>query len=214
MPARKFDLPYIYPITDRTLSGLSHQDQVAKLIEGGATFIQIRDKTGTSREFFDASRSCLELTRKAGAKLIVNDRVDVALLIGADGVHLGQDDLPPAEARKLLGETAIIGFSTHTVEQARAAKDMPVDYIAFGPIFETRTKVDHDPIVGLEMLRRVREEIGEIQLVAIGGIDLGNVRSVLKAGADSAAMISALVADPEKIAANTRKALEIGISLR
>ena len=214
MPARKFELPSVYPITDRTISGLSHQEQISKLIEGGAKFIQVRDKIASSREFFEAATECLEITRKANAKLIVNDRVDIAILIGADGVHLGQDDLPPVEARKLLGGDAIIGFSTHTFEQARVGQELPVDYIAFGPIFETKTKLDRDPVVGPDVLRRVREEIPDIPLVAIGGINLENVGSIFEAGANSAAMISELISDPENITSIMRKALEIGRSSR
>jgi thiamine-phosphate pyrophosphorylase len=211
---REARLPTIYPITDRWISNLSHQEQIVRLLDGGANFIQIREKKASSREFFESVKTCLEITRKAGAKLIVNDRVDIALLIGADGVHLGQHDLPPTEARKLLGDDAIIGFSTHTLEQVRAAKELPVDYIAFGPIFDTRTKTDHDPVVGLGMLRRVRDEIHNIPLAAIGGINLENLSAILEAGADSAAMISTLLAEPEKITDETKKALKVGNSRR
>ena len=214
MRASVFELPRIYPITDRAISGLSHQQQIEKLIDGGAHFIQVRDKTASSREFFEAANQSLEITRKCGTKLIINDRVDIALLIGADGVHLGQEDLPPIEARKLLGDDAIIGFSTHTIEQVREAKRLPVDYVAFGPVFETKTKTDHDPTVGLDLLRRVRDELAGIPLVAIGGINFENLSAVLAAGAESVAMISALVAEPEKIEKNTKKALEIGEFLR
>ncbi|HEX3101363.1 MAG TPA: thiamine phosphate synthase, partial [Pyrinomonadaceae bacterium] len=130
-----------------------------------------------------------------GVKIIINDRVDVALAVAADGVHLGQDDLPPAEARSILGENAIIGFSTHTIEQAIRAMNLPIDYIAIGPVFTTDTKLDPDAVIGLEGLREVRNAIGDFPLVAIGGINDTNQLSVFAAGADSAAMISALVAD-------------------
>jgi thiamine-phosphate pyrophosphorylase len=214
MSAQRLKLPSIYPITDRTISGISHQEQITQLIESGAAFIQIRDKSSSSREFFKEVEGCLRLTRNAGAKLIVNDRVDIALLAGADGVHLGQNDLPPIEARKLLGDDAIIGFSTHTVKQSHTAKQLPIDYIAFGPIFITKSKADHDPVVGLDMLRRVRDEVGEIPLVAIGGINLENLDAVFAAGANSAAMISALIGEPGKIAENTKKAKEFGDNAR
>jgi thiamine-phosphate pyrophosphorylase len=214
MPSRKLELPRVYPITDRTISGLTHQNQVKAFIGGGARLIQIRDKTASSRDLFDSVKQCLEITKENNAKLIVNDRVDIALLLKACGVHLGQDDLPPAEARKLLGDDAIIGFSTHSLEQARDAMDQPIDYLAFGPVFPTGTKADHDPVVGLDMLKRVRDVVKDLPLVAIGGIDPGNLELVLNAGADSAAMISALVAEPEKIAENTQKALKMGDSLR
>jgi thiamine-phosphate diphosphorylase len=141
--------------------------------------------------------------------LIVNDRVDIAMALGADGVHLGQDDLPPLEARRLLPPGGIIGVSTHSVEQAADAIKLPVDYIAAGPIFPTTSKADHEPVVGLEGLEKIREATGKLPLVAIGGITLENCRDVFSAGADSVAMISALVSDPPEITAKMRRALEI-----
>jgi thiamine-phosphate pyrophosphorylase len=133
--------------------------------------------------------------------LIVNDRVDLALMTGAHGVHLGQDDLPPTAARKLLGDKAIIGSSTHSSEQVRKALIEGVaDYIAFGPVYPTSTKSDHDPIVGLRQLAQIRELVGDFPLVAIGGIGLKNITSVIEAGADSAAMISEFHRTNESIA--------------
>ncbi|PYS89738.1 MAG: thiamine phosphate synthase [Acidobacteria bacterium] len=200
-------LPKVYPITDPRLSGLSHSEQIGSLIEGGASLVQIRDKYASSKEFFEIVRECVEIQ---DVRLIVNDRVDIAMMAGADGVHLGQDDLSPTEARKLLGPDAIIGFSTHTIEQAVAALELPVDYIAFGPIFPTTTKPDHDAVVGLGTLRKIRGRIGNFPLVGIGGINLENLAAVIDAGADSVAMISALVADPSTIVKNMRKALRLG----
>src|SRR5205085_7557009 len=156
------------PITDRRLSGLSHAEQVARLIDGGAAFVQLREKHLSPREFYEEAADASKVARSLGAKLIVNDRADIALAIGADGVHLGQDDMPPAAARSLLGEGAVIGFSTHSVEQAIAAARLPVDYIAVGPVFETTSKRNPDPVIGLEGLRRVRESVGPVTLVAIG----------------------------------------------
>ncbi len=207
-------LPRIYPITDTSISGISHCEQVGKMLDGGARFIQIRDKAASSRDFFDSAASCLEIARNRGARLIVNDRVDIAKILGADGVHLGQDDLPPGDARELLGAGAIIGFSTHDLEQVREARNLPVDYIAFGPIFETSTKIDHDPVVGLENLKRVRDAVGDFPLVAIGGIDQDNMLSVLDAGADSVAIISAFLSDPDRITEKVKKAIEIADSER
>ena len=135
---------------------------------------------------------------------IVNDRADIALAIGADGVHLGQTDLPPDAARRILGKQAIIGYSTHTIEQVRDAAKFDIDYLAFGPIFSTTTKEDPDQVVGLETLARVRMIAASLPLVAIGGIDLGNAISVFAAGADSIAVISALMADGAFIADRTR----------
>lgn len=190
--AVKFELPPIYPITDRELSGLSHAELVRKFAAGGATFVQLRDKYASPREFYEQAVAAVAAGRELGVRIIINDRVDIALAAGADGVHLGQDDLSPAAAREILGDKAIVGFSTHTVEQAKAALDLPVDYIAIGPIFATSTKPDAEAAVGLAGLKAVRDIIGPTPLVAIGGINAENIADVLNAGADSAAVISAL----------------------
>ena len=204
-----FDIPSLYPITDRRLSGLSHAEQVARLIEGGAAFIQLREKRLSPREFYVEAEEALKVARARGARLIINDRADIALALGADGVHLGQDDMPPEAARALLGERAIIGFSTHNVGQAIAAARLPVDYVAVGPVFATASKENPDPVLGLEGLRRVREAVGRFTLVAIGGVTRENAPAVLAAGADSVAVISALLApcDPSEITRLTREFL-------
>jgi thiamine-phosphate pyrophosphorylase len=195
----KFILPKIYPISDTRISGLSHIEQVRRLIAGGATLIQLREKNAPAGEFYDAAVESITLAREHGVKILINDRVDIAVASGADGVHLGQDDLPPDQARRLLGEGAVIGFSTHSVEQAREAIGLPVDYVAIGPIFSTTTKENPDPVVGLEGLIVVREAIGEFPLVAIGGITQANTRTVLNAGANSVAIISDLLRDSGEI---------------
>jgi thiamine-phosphate pyrophosphorylase len=205
-----FELPKLYPITDRQLSGLSHAEQVARLIEGGAAFVQLREKRLSPREFYREAEEALKVARAGGAKVIINDRADIALALGADGVHLGQDDMPPEAARALLGEGAVVGFSTHSVEQAVAAARLPVDYVAVGPIFETKSKDKPDPQVGLEGLRRVREAVGvSVKIVAIGGVTRENAPYVLAAGADSVAVISALLRpeDPSEITRLTRRFL-------
>jgi len=186
-------LPKLYPITDVYLSGLSHAAQVERLARGGATLIQLRHKSASPREFYAEALKAVAAGRELGVRVIINDRVDVALAVKADGVHLGQDDLPPADARKLLGPDRIIGFSTHTLEQALEAASMPVDYIALGPIFGTSTKQNPDEVVGLDIIGEIKSRISK-PLVAIGGITLATVKSVLDAGADSAAVISDLVA--------------------
>jgi len=135
---------------------------------------------------------------------MINDRVDVAIAVGAHGVHLGQDDLPPEAARKLLGETAIVGYSTHNVDQALEAVKLPIDYLAIGPIFPTTSKTDTFPVLGLEGLRAVRKAIGDFPLVAIGGITHANARDAVEAGADSVAVISALLSYPNRISEMTR----------
>lgn len=176
---------------------------------GGATIIQLREKHQSPRQFYREAEEALLLARTQGARLIINDRVDIALALSADGVHLGQDDLAPAAARELLGDRAIIGFSTHNVEQAIEAARLPIDYLAIGPIFETSSKENPDPVVGLEGLRRVRQAVGRLPLVAIGGIGRENIHQVLAAGADSIAVISLLLARPEQIEARTREILAI-----
>jgi thiamine-phosphate pyrophosphorylase len=203
----RINLPKLYPITDRRLSGLSHQEQVRRLCAGGATFIQLREKHLAPREFYREAEEALRIARSSGARLIINDRVDIALALSADGVHLGQDDLAPSAARELLGERAIIGYSTHTLEQATAAARLPVDYIAIGPIFDTSSKENPDPAVGLDRLRSVRQVVGEIPLVGIGGITPENLREVLAAGADAVAVISLLLANPAEIEGQTREIL-------
>jgi thiamine-phosphate diphosphorylase len=200
-------LPKLYPITDARLSGLSHREQVARLLAGGASFIQLREKHASPRDFYQEAEAALRVAREGGARLIINDRVDAALALKADGVHLGQDDLPPAAARSLLGEQAIIGYSTHTVAQALEAARLPVDYLAIGPIYATSSKDNPDPVVGLDGLRRVRQAAGDLPLVAIGGINRQNAREVIAAGADSVALINALLASPLEIEDRTRELL-------
>lgn len=201
------DLPKVYPITDTCLSGLSHAEQVARLIEGGASLIQLRDKHAAPREFYREAAAALKVARDHHARLIINDRVDIALALNADGVHLGQTDIPVEAARRLLGKEAIIGFSTHNIQQAKLATSFPVDYLAFGPVFRTVTKENPDPSTGQTVLREVRAIKGSLPLVAIGGITFSNALDVLKAGADSVAVIAALLGDPLKIPENMSKML-------
>ena len=204
-----FALPRLYPITDARLAGLGHAEQVARLCAGGATLIQLREKHLGARAFYHAAEAALQVARACGARLIINDRADIALALKADGVHLGQDDLDPAAARRLLGPRAIIGYSTHNVAQARAAAALPVDYVAIGPIFATATKAQPAPCVGLAGLARVRAALAPgVPLVAIGGITQAHARAVLAAGADAVAVVSALVAVPELIAQRTTEFLQ------
>lgn len=192
-------LPKIYAITDTGISGLSHLAQVERLVRGGARLIQLREKYATSRNFYDEAEKVIKFARDRTLKIIINDRVDIALALKADGVHLGQDDLPPEYARSILGPEAIIGFSTHSLAQAQAAIKLQIDYIAIGPIFETSTKENPDAIVGLEGLREVRNLIGSFPAVAIGGITEDNLKAVFDAGADSAALIGGILCNPAKI---------------
>ena len=198
-------LPKVYPITDRSISSLSHEEQVRRLIAGGATFIQLREKTDSPKAFFEDATAALRVARDAGVTLIINDRVDIALALGADGVHLGQTDMPVTAARSLLGPQAIIGYSTHNIAQVKAALDLPIDYLAFGPIFETRSKQNPDPVAGLDALRNVRAIAGNLPIVAIGGIQRSNLSTVLSTGADSAAIISEILTTPDNIAKTLRE---------
>lgn len=183
---------HVYPITDQTVSGFSHQEQVVELSNRGATVIQLREKVDRPSKFLAEAQAALKVARSLGIKIIINDRVDVALALKADGVHLGQDDLPPEAARRILGSNAIIGFSTHNREQALLATQMPLDYIAIGPIFVTNTKASNNPPVGLKELTLIKAITGTIPLVAIGGITNSNKSSVLDAGAAAVAIISDL----------------------
>ena len=191
----RIDLPKVYPITDRRLTGLSHAEQVARLCEGGASLIQLREKHLTPRGFYLEAADALRVARSYGARVVVNDRADIALALGADGLHLGQDDLRPDAARRVLGDDALVGFSTHNAAQATEAALLPVSYVAIGPVFTTASKENPDPVVGLDTLRRVRSITHGIPLVAIGGITPANARAVLEAGADSLAVIGAVLSD-------------------
>ena len=201
-------LPKVYPITDTRLSGLSHVEQVERLAAGGATFIQLRDKSLSPLEFFQHAKSAVEFARRRSVRIIINDRADIALATKADGVHLGQDDLAPEAARKILGPGAIIGYSTHNLEQARHALSLPVDYLAIGPIFATSSKTDTEPIVGLEILRSVAAIAAGLPIVAIGGITLGNAPDLISRGASSVAVISALLTPNDSISERTRQLIQ------
>jgi thiamine-phosphate pyrophosphorylase len=167
-------------------------------IAGGARILQLRAKSAPSGLFLKWSEEIVARARQAGAILIVNDRPDIARLSNADGVHLGQDDIDPMSARKLVGGNAVVGLSTHSLDQAKAAVGLPVDYVAIGPVFGTATKETGYSAVGLELVAAVRDVLREqtitIPLVAIGGITLDRAPDVIKAGASAVAVISDLVA--------------------
>ena len=202
-----FVLPRVYPLTDVGLTGLSHAEQVRRLARGGASLVQLREKTSPRSEFYESAKAAVVAAHECGVKLIINDQADIAAAVGADGVHLGQDDLPVAAARELLGGHAIIGLSTHNLPQAAAALELPINYLAFGPIFSTSTKDNPAPEVGLEGLRAVRKKVGDFPIVAIGGITEKNARDVIRAGANSVAVISALLTDSEEISNKTSSLL-------
>ena len=166
------------------------------LARGGAPLIQLRVKALTDRERLALARAALAAARASGARLVVNDRADVARIVGADGLHVGQDDLSPDDARAVIGPGMLLGLSTHGLAQLEAAASAPVDYVAIGPVFATRTKDDPDPVVGLEMVRRARAIVSR-PLVAIGGITRANARQVVEAGADGVAVVSDLLDAPD-----------------
>lgn len=191
------DFPRLYPILDTALlAGRSCAIEPAAeaMLEGGAGILQFRHKGYFSRAVFEQAERVAELCRRAGALFIVDDRADIALLLDA-GLHVGQDDLPPGDARRLLGPGRVLGFSTHDQGQFTAALDEPLDYMAFGPIFPTRSKDSPDPVVGLEPLPELAKQAHQRRrpLVAIGGITRENAPQVLAAGADSLAVISDLL---------------------
>ena len=177
-------------ITDRKVSRLSAEEMVATALEAGAAWVQYREKEKSRREVYLEALKLRELTSEFNAALIVNDYADVALAVGAEGVHLGQDDLPLREARALMGEK-IVGISTHSVSEAVEAEEGGADYIGFGPVFLTTTKDAGKPR-GLDMLREVRERV-KIPIVAIGGIALRDLREVFASGADAVAVASAIL---------------------
>ncbi|NPB05934.1 MAG: thiamine phosphate synthase [Aquificae bacterium] len=206
----KFD-PTLYLITDDGyLEGRNWLEAVENAIKGGVTVVQYRSKGRgkTAREMYEELKALRELTRRYGVPLIVNDRVDLALAVDADGVHLGQDDLPVEVARKVLGEDKIIGLSTHSLEEVEKANDLPVDYVAFGSVFRTPTK-EKPVVVGVELLREAKKR-SKKPLVAIGGIMPYNAPEVIKAGADGVAVISAILgfSDTYKAAESMKRAIE------
>jgi thiamine-phosphate pyrophosphorylase len=185
-------LPRLYVILDATLLNNSPHHCAQELAVAGVRFLQYRDKSASARDLLGTSRELVSALKSHRASLIVNDRPDIAVLAGAAGVHVGQEDLDPEQARAVLGEEMWIGASTHNLEQFRWAAATSADYIAVGPIFATTSKANPDPVVGLELLRQVRR-LTEKPIVAIGGITLDRAASVIEAGANSVAVIRDVV---------------------
>ncbi|MEO5925860.1 MAG: thiamine phosphate synthase [Bryobacteraceae bacterium] len=199
-------VPAFYPILDTAAVLARDLDPVRAaqdILDGGARILQFRHKGFLSRQAFAWLEEIAGFTRQAGAKLVVNDRADLAKLFGA-ALHLGQDDLPPTAARSITGSKTVIGFSTHSDAQLRAAAAEPVDYVALGPIFGTSTKENPDATVGVDELRRIRS-LTERPLVAIGGITRANALSVRDAGADSLAIVADLFPEDGDLRGRTRE---------
>jgi thiamine-phosphate pyrophosphorylase len=189
--------PRLHAILDvdaAAAAGWAPRDLVLAFLDGGARFIQLRAKHLASAPFLELCDEVVRTAAPYGASVIVNDRADLARMSGAAGVHVGQEDLPPAAARSLLGATAIIGFSTHIISQLEAACAEPISYVAVGPVFGTRTKDTGYAAVGLDVVRAAAQLAGDLPVVAIGGITLDNAASAIDAGAASVAVITDLLA--------------------
>ena len=169
-------------------------------VEGGATAVQIRGKTIEAGELFTLASASASLLKPRGIPLLVNDRADIARACGADGVHLGREDLPLAAARKILGSGAVIGLSVNTIDEAREAERLGADYIGLGPVFATTTKDTPLPVLGAEGVARIKAAV-VIPVIAIGGLNAANVAAIMQAGADGAAVISAVWGVPDVRAA-------------
>ena len=196
----QLQLPPFYPIIDTGLlarTGIEPAAVARALADGGAGIAQFRHKGPYSRVVFEQAEEVAAVLRTAGIPLVVNDRADIALMLVAAGVHVGQDDLEVSKVRSLIGGSAAIGLSTHNEEQLRAGNETSADYLAIGPIFETASKENPDPLVGLRRLERLRS-LSAKPLVAIGGIQRTNAQQVLAAGADSVAVISDLIGEDLK----------------
>jgi len=200
----------LYIVTDRKASrGRDHMSMVRAALDGGADVIQLRDKDLSGRDLYALAREMASLVHASRARFIVNDRLDIALAAGADGVHLGQYDLPVAAARSLSPPSFIIGASVGSVEEALAAERDGADYIALSPVFSTPTKDDAGPGHGLEVLREIKAAV-KLPVIAIGGVNAGNVTEVVAAGADGVAVISAVLgADDVEAAARSMRELVI-----
>ena len=200
----------LYLVTDRALSrGRATAEIVRAAVAGGVTCVQLREKHCGTREFLEEARALRVVSRALGIPLIVNDRVDVALAVGADGVHLGQQDMPLADARRLGPPGWIIGVSAESPADAIRAEQEGADYVGVSPVFATPTKADAAPPLGLEGLRNIRAAV-HIPLVAIGGIHAGNARAAIRAGADGLAVVSAIVSadSPRAAAAILRREID------
>ena len=199
-------LPKLFLITDRTQAlGRPLLDVVKTALEGGVRLVQLREKELSVKELCDLAKEMRELTDRYGAKLLINDRVDIAIVAGADGVHLGQKSIPAADARfafKKIGMPSIIGVSTHSLEEALQAQSDGADFITFGPVCFTPSKASYGEPLGIDKLREVTKAVG-IPIYALGGVKKGNIGEVLKGGAYGVAMISAIMS-----ANDVKKAVE------
>lgn len=203
-------LPLFYPILDFETAerrGIAPADAARQILDAGARILQFRHKKFFSREAMAEAERIAGFCANAGAVFVINDRADIARLLGA-ALHLGQEDLPPREARGVVGKKTIIGFSTHNEAQLLAAASEPVDYLALGPIFATSSKENPDPVVGIDGLRRLRK-LTDRPVAAIGGITRENARAVIEAGADSVAVIGDLFPEDGRVCERVKEWLQI-----
>lgn len=206
----------LYVITDKKLSqGKSHLEVAKEAVAGGATCIQLRDKEASVRELFFIAKQLREITAKYEATFIVNDRLDVALAVEADGVHLGVDDLPIFAARRIMPQTMLLGISPDKPEQACEAERAGASYLGIGPVFSTSTKSDAGEPIGVEKLAKSCRSVS-IPVVGIGGIDAGNAKEVIRAGAEGAAVISCIVGakDVRNVARDLKREIDTARALQ
>lgn len=180
-----------YFITDKNLSRLGNLSDVRNAVKAGVKIVQYREKNADTKEMYEEALKLRKICE--GVCFLINDRVDIALAVGANGVHLGQSDMPYKVARKLLGKNKIIGITVHNIEQARQAQKTGADYVGVSPVFETRTKPDAKNPVGIKLIRKIKQRV-HLPVVAIGGINLSNAKDVISAGADCICAISAVIA--------------------
>ena len=199
----------LYLVTDRDLSrGRPLIDVVGAAIQGGVTCVQLREKTCSTREFLTQAVSIKEFLKERGIPLIINDRIDIALVVQADGVHLGQSDMPLELAQRILPETMIVGISAESPEDAESAEKGGADYISVSPVFGTPTKTDTAPPLGIEGIREIRRRV-KIPIVGIGGLNEINSADIIRAGADGIAVVSAIMAadNPEETARRLKQTI-------
>ena len=193
---KRLVLPRLYVILDAALLTVPETERAQELVAAGVRLFQYRNKGASARELFESSKKLVSLLSSQRVSLVVNDRPDVAALAGANGVHVGQQDLGVEEARRVVGTEKLVGVSTHNLEQFERAAASSADYIAVGPIFATGTKSNPDPVVGTEFVRRVRP-LTDKPIVAIGGITLQRAPEIIESGADSVAVMSDILGAPE-----------------
>ncbi len=201
----------LYLVTDRNLTlGRDLLHVIEEAIIGGVSMVQLREKKCSSREFYNIAVKVAQLTKKYNIPLLINDRLDIALAVNAQGLHIGQSDLPYSIARKILGKDAIIGLSVESVQDAIDAEGLDVDYLGISPVFSTNTKTDIAQPLGLEGIKEIKR-LSSHKLVAIGGINLQNTNDIIKAGADGIAVVSAICSadSPRKASEELRRELII-----